>query len=81
MGEKNKVVSGSMKGQIGSVVVGLVFVLVAGIVLLLLNTFVTNSSPNFSGILKTIWDNIPVLAGVGVLISVVSIFIGMRLMK
>ena len=69
------------KGQIGQVVIGLVFVLVAGIVLLLLNSFVTGSTGNFSGILKTIWDNIPILAGVGVLISVVSIFIGMRLMK
>lgn len=72
-----------MKGTRGQsmFVYGLVFVMVALIVLVMLQTTVTAIAPNFTTgtTIRMVVDNIMPLAGVGLLLGVVGVFIGLKL--
>lgn len=72
---------GASRGQIGGLIIGLVFVLVGLIVAIMLQVFITNSLPNFTAgsIERVIVTNLEPLILVGLLVGVVSLFIGLRL--
>ena len=68
------------RGQIGTFVYGLVFVLIAIIVMIMLQTFMNTSHENFTNgtIAKTIYNNIMPMVAIGVLVACVGLFIGIR---
>jgi hypothetical protein len=68
------------RGQIGTFVYGLVFVMVAVIVLVMMMTYINGSSGNFTAgtIQRTVVDNIMPFAMIGLLIAIVGLFIGLR---
>jgi NADH:ubiquinone oxidoreductase subunit 6 (subunit J) len=68
------------RGQIGTFVYGLVFVLIAIIVMIMLQGFLNTSAENFTNgtIGKTIYNNLMPMVAIGVLVAVVGLFIGIK---
>jgi NADH:ubiquinone oxidoreductase subunit 6 (subunit J) len=77
--EKKQHITAS-RGQIGTFVYGLVFVLIAIIVMIMLQGFLNTSAENFTNgtIGRTIYNNLMPLVAIGVLVAVVGLFIGIR---
>jgi len=74
---------GMQRGQIGTLIIGLIFVLVGMIVAVALQQIVVSSAENFTNgtIQRLIFNNIMPMVLLGLFVGVVGLFVGLRLSK